>query len=119
MRRVISRAFHETPQKEHDDSEDRHHSIVSGFVLLANLATFCIRVYCYRRAGGCALTQTLIEGGLRTLLVERGSAEKLPESENIIDAWDALRSECAEVIRSEDDKPLLWATVWGEPPVSI
>ena len=59
------------------------------------------------------MAQTLIEGGLKTLLIERGSANKLPESESIVDAWDALTSPCAELIRSVDGQAIILGNCLG------
>jgi hypothetical protein len=51
--------------------------------------------------GGCPLAQTLIEGGLRVLLVERGG-EPAEETLTRKKATAALRSRCAEKILTED-----------------
>jgi len=55
-------------------------------------------------AGGCALAQSLVESRdeIKVLLVERGTGETLTETETIVDAWDAIRSECAEVLQTTD-----------------
>jgi choline dehydrogenase-like flavoprotein len=53
-------------------------------------------------AGGCPLAQTLVEGGLKVLLVERGRGKRPNSSKSIVDTWNAIRSDCAEVIRSVD-----------------
>mmetsp|Transcript_17433 Transcript_17433/g.37653 ORF Transcript_17433/g.37653 Transcript_17433/m.37653 type:complete len:606 (+) Transcript_17433:110-1927(+) len=51
-------------------------------------------------AAGCPLAQTLAEGGLKTLLIERGSER--PESSNNIAGWSkVLRSECVESFSSK------------------
>jgi choline dehydrogenase-like flavoprotein len=50
---------------------------------------------------GCPLAQTLIEGGLRVLLVERG-LERTPETYDRKKSNAAFRTRCADKILSED-----------------
>jgi len=46
------------------------------------------------------LAETLAEAGLAVLLVERGTGTPPPETANLRDAWDALRSECSQVVHA-------------------
>lgn len=59
-------------------------------------------------AGGCPLAQTLIEGGLRVLLIERG--DEPPESSKSIRTFDkVLLSECTETFLSKSEGVVLAA----------
>lgn len=59
-------------------------------------------------AGGCPLTQTLLEGGLRVLLIERG--DDPPETSKSIFTFDeVLLSPCAETFFSESEGVVLAA----------
>ena len=69
--------------------------------------------YGFDRAGGCPLAQTLVEGGLNVLLVERGSGKRPKSSEFISDTWHAIRSDCAEVIRSVDGVSIISGNCLG------
>jgi hypothetical protein len=51
--------------------------------------------------GGCPLAQTLIEGGLRVLIVERGG-EPAEETLTRKKSTAAMRSRCADKIVTED-----------------
>jgi len=52
-------------------------------------------------AGGCPLAQTLIEAGLKVLLVERGK-ERNPVTDNIATSSSAVLDECTETFVSQD-----------------
>jgi len=53
-------------------------------------------------AAGCPLTQTLIEAGLKVLLVERGSSEPPVATHSLQTVSEAQQSSCAEYILSSD-----------------
>jgi choline dehydrogenase-like flavoprotein len=44
----------------------------------------------YNSAGGCPLAETLAQGGLNVLLVERGAETLPPETANIKTSFDAV-----------------------------
>jgi choline dehydrogenase-like flavoprotein len=52
-------------------------------------------------AGGCPLAQTMAEGGLKVLLLERGG-ERVESSKTLSGAVDALSDKCTETLRSTD-----------------
>jgi choline dehydrogenase-like flavoprotein len=52
-------------------------------------------------AAGCPLAQTMAEGGLKVLLLERGG-EKVETSKTVLGAVDTLSDKCTETIRSTD-----------------
>jgi choline dehydrogenase-like flavoprotein len=52
-------------------------------------------------AAGCPLAQTMAEGGLKVLLLERGG-ERAESSKTVLGAVDALSGKCTETLRSTD-----------------
>jgi hypothetical protein len=51
-------------------------------------------------AGGCPLAKTLVDGGQKVLLIERGK-ERNPVTYNIKTSGAALQDECAEKFSSD------------------
>jgi len=54
------------------------------------------------RPGGCPLTQTLLEGGLRVLLLERGAAVPTDAMQQLQTTAEAQRGDCTEYLRSSN-----------------
>jgi hypothetical protein len=50
-------------------------------------------------AAGCPLAQTLVEGGQKVLLVERGG-ERIPTTDNVNTLQDAIFGPCTETFSS-------------------
>ena len=72
---------------------------------IRTLLTFCSGLLffseCRAGAGGCALAQTLVEGGKYVLLLERGD-ERSATTTNILNAGEALFDVCTESFVSTD-----------------
>jgi hypothetical protein len=60
----------------------------------SDLCVTVVRLY-YFSAGGCPLAETLAQGGLKVLLVERGTATLPASVKNSKDVWDAVSFDIA------------------------